>query len=531
MLTGRLVSSALVTHPSHSPLLHNFVSEQRETKATFNFVLHSVLQIYIEESNVVSGTPCARRSNEKKAALIPFGRREKTMNATTVTEEDSVGAVATAQLPAVLMAISSVLVDAAFRRELFRDRIWTQLILWLAASLQQTSTSSELWIHGVFACSVLSATYVVLALRWALFWSLPDYTRLLAPSVLVVLLHDILKISSAEGRSSWVVFLLAFASLAGWKWYSNQRHQRRRGLIGMPVVVSQVNLAEASLDESHWIKWTRSQALKWIASLDDDWRASVCSLLAPEGITGSVLRDMTTGDLRSMGVSYGDSRRLVDHIQLLVSKYPDRNYRHQVDSGLDMVDEWLGDDSRQKRSIYTSDPHNAQPATSYMAEMEGFDQDALETAKKMMREKFGFELPELRIPDGAGGEQQSDAGLSASEARWKEANRPLEDPSTSEELPVVPGLPSHLLAGMPEHIREIAMRKPELITELLNTHHNESKERTPRDPELIRRMIHESVPPRIVPTEATMPNDYDNDEETTTLLRKRAGNPKYSSMR
>jgi hypothetical protein len=196
------------------------------------------------------------------------------MNSTATIEGDPVGAVTSAQLPAVLMAISSVLVDATFRRELYRDRIWTQLILWLAASLQQTSTGSELWIHGVFACSILSATYIVLALRWALYWSLPDYTRLLAPSMLVALLHDILTNSSARGRSSWIVFLLAFMSLAGWKWYSNQRHQRRRGLVGMPLVESQVDLAEASLDESHWSKWTRSQVLKWIASLNEDWRTT-----------------------------------------------------------------------------------------------------------------------------------------------------------------------------------------------------------------------------------------------------------------
>jgi hypothetical protein len=43
----------------------------------------------------------------------------------------------------------------------------------------------------------------------------------------------------------------------------------------------------------------------------------ICRVLAPEGIAGSVLKGMTADDLRSMGISYGDARRLVDQIKLV----------------------------------------------------------------------------------------------------------------------------------------------------------------------------------------------------------------------
>lgn len=370
---------------------------------------------------------------------------------------------------------------------------------------------------------------MVLALRWPFLWNLPDYTRFLAPAMLATLLHD-----TMTSISNHWTFLLVFGGLAGWKWYSSQRDQQRRGLIGMPiVVVSHVNLSDPTLDESQWSKWSRSQVLTWIASLDEhDWRTSVCSLLAPEGITGAVLRNMTTEDLRSMGVCYGDARRLVDQIQVLVSKYPARNYRPALESaiddtttsGRDMVDEWLGYERPQQWSS------RSEPQPSPSKEIEGFDEELAEKAKKLMKDKFGFELPEIRAANPP--EEPSAGSSKATSTEINTARDENNQVSTpAEGLAEVPDLADHLLAGMPGHIRDIAMRKPELIKELWTTHQNELRGRAPADPERMKRLIKEAVPPRIVATESIIPNDNDEDGESTTLLRKRPGNPKYASFR
>jgi hypothetical protein len=435
-------------------------------------------------------------------------------------------------IPAVLMTTSSVLIDATFRRELYRDRIWMQIILWLAVSMSLQETSFGLWIHGIFFCSILSCIYMVLVLRWSFLWSVPDYTRLLAPSLLITLYYDAYLQSEHSSNISWVIFLLIFVSLASWQWYSNQRQQRRQSLVGMPVVTSTVNLSTMNLDECHWNQWTRSQVLQWISNLDDDWRSTVCSLLAPEGITGSVLKGMTTDDLRSMGVSYGDARRLVNHIHQLISTYPDRNQSsggHQED----ILQGWLGDELPQV-STYPD-----QPVKSFMHETEGFNEETIQKAKDLMKERFGFELPEIRVtnPEEAlesniggstrGSQERSDDG--------EDLGPPIGDTArtTREELSDVAqtASPLDLLSALPEHIREIAIRKPELVKALWTTHQLQSKDRPAPDPERARRLIQEAMPTMSVDTETTIPNDYEDDEETTSLLRKRASNPKYASIR
>ena len=42
-------------------------------------------------------------------------------------------------IPGVLLAFAGVLVDATFRSGVYQDRIWAQIALWLAVSLQDVS--------------------------------------------------------------------------------------------------------------------------------------------------------------------------------------------------------------------------------------------------------------------------------------------------------------------------------------------------------------------------------------------------------
>ena len=432
--------------------------------------------------------------------------------------------------PDTLIATCSVLIDLTFRRELYRDRIWTQIILWLTLSLQETQSSQALLLHGIFALSIISCTYAVLLLRWSYFLGASDYTRLLAPSLLITLFCDSFFRQSETVRSNngWIIFPCTFAGLAAWVWYSNQRFQQRQSLVGMPIVTSTVNLTSVNLDEFHWNQWTRSQVLHWISSLDDEWRYSVCRVLAPEGITGSVLKGMTADDLRSMGISYGDARRLVDQIHLLTSKYPDRNL--SSDSGgeqRDLFQDWLGDD------VAATTTYIHQVPKSFMNEDVDLNEDVVAQAKAVMKERFGFELPDLRnntsieTESGAAGTSQVSEGVEGTMPSVEDITDVFAEEESSHLL--IPP-PPELLSSLPDHIRDIAIRKPELLTALWTTHQLQSKNRNAPDPDRIKRLIQESIPVRFDAVETIIPNVHHDEEETTALLRKRTSNPKYASI-
>ena len=424
--------------------------------------------------------------------------------------------------PVVLMATSSVLIDATFRRELYRDRIWTQVILWLAASLQ--TPSADVLVHGVFASSIFSCAYTVLLLKWSILLDTPDYTRLLGLSLLLTLYWDSCIPSESPKRNRWMAFLLISASLASWQWYLNHRRRQRQNLVGMPLVTSTVNLSSTNLDECHWNQWTQSQVLQWITNLDDNWRSSVCCHLAPEAVTGSTLKGMTVDDLRSMGVCYGDARRLVNQINSLISRYPDRNQFCAEPVG-DILKDWLGDNSPDVPTF------QHQPPKSYMHEREALNEDVIKKANDLMKEKYGFELPEIRRTSPI---EPFEFGTSGAQEISHHDVFPSAKETTmipEEEAPTSVAPSPGLLASLPEHIREIAERKPELLHALWTAHQLEREDRPAPDPIRIRRLIQDSVSARSNAMEIITQNEDHDDEETTGLLRKRTRNPKYASIR
>jgi hypothetical protein len=100
-----------------------------------------------------------------------------------------------------------------------------------------------------------------------------------------------------------------------------------------------------------------------------------------------------------------------------------------------------------------------------------------------------------------------------------------------EEAPTFVAPSPGLLASLPEHIREIAERKPELLHALWTAHQLEREDRPAPDPIRIRRLIQDSVSARSNALETVTENELQDDEETTGLLRKRTRNPKYASIR
>jgi hypothetical protein len=333
----------------------------------------------------------------------------------------------------------------------------------------------------------------------------PDYSRLVAPSFLAGQWFSVLSefvatdpTSTTRNTATLIVIITVLISLSSWGWYSDQLFMHRSSLQGIPIVTSVVNLPQ--LDKVQ--EWTPSQVLQWIISLEVEWRYRLIPIVAPHHITGGVLLRLEQQDWTAMGVPLGDAIRLVQNAQQLCNTSSHRQIEpNQKEEEQDLVQEWLGPAKPLKR-VDTSSPNQTDPLEH--------NQETMERAKQIMQERYGLQLPEVTIP------QSNDEVDNAQESLSSE-NALLED----------------LLLAMPQHIREIAIRKPELVQELWTTHEMLGSRNT-YDPERIRKLITTETRraaqthwPQNVSDEVS----NDEDEETTRLLRKRpTSNARYASI-
>lgn len=404
------------------------------------------------------------------------------------------------QLPAVLLATAGVLVDATFRSDAFRDRIWAQMILWLAASLQRvggdaTAVISAL-IHGTFFLSLISAAYqaFIVQCRWNTSGSniQADFSRFLAPSMLLPLLYSWIYLNRApsEMESAWFLcfclFALSFTSLCGWRWTSLRKRRVRQELVGIPMVETMPVFSSSTRSlEENWTDWTPSEVLSWIQSLEGDEWSSVCSQLAPERIPGCVLDALTVSELRSMGLPYGQALCLVDKISEMTSQHPSsrrmNRYRDPQQDEIE-VDEWFRDDGprsspeRQRRVMFSNQPSDdsfkapAADATVHPVAaktMPGeLNEEVIQKAKDLFREQFGLELPEIKMrPREASEMTTNDNAGTYSE----DMPATLSEPTTMSRAAEVPqnlansDFPKDLLDSMPPHVREVAEQQPDLV--------------------------------------------------------------------
>ena len=492
-------------------------------------------------------------------------------------------------LPAVLLAIAGVLVDATFRSDAYRDRIWAQVVLWLAASLQGNEDEGRsvvyVFIHGTFFLSVASAAYqaFMVQCRWTASDSIrADYSRFLAPSMVLPLIYNwMYLVPPSDMHSAWMnctaLFLLGFVSLCTWRWMMLRKRRVRQDLIGMPTVESmQVFQSSRSIEERLWMEWSPSEVLTWIHSLEgDDW-SIVCSQLAPERIPGRVLENLTVTDLRSMGLPYGLALCLVDKIADLTTQHPSsvrtNRYRDPEQDELE-VDEWFNDARpstetlqpwENRASVEGLQAQTAQRAKApplsvsadFMMSAE-LSEEAIQKAKDLFREQFGLELPEIKMRPIA-----ADALLADDEVGRYIENIPVTTPepatttgvAATSQNQVVGDFPKNLLDSMPPRVREVAEQQPDLV-QMLWTQRQEGKSVSAvgsarihqlrmQDPAYAQRFVGAQAAAEFtgIPMASDdqvasnadsddMPEHVDGDERTGLLRKRAARPPKYAAIR
>lgn len=373
--------------------------------------------------------------------------------------------------PPALITISSVLIDASSRSERYNERIWTIVVLWLTASLQQSNINTLVlfWsaLHLCFFCSILSCSYQAYVIRydWAALTRM-DFSRSLAPAMIGPLLYSAINSTQPvdQAKVIWncaILFCVSFVGLCCWRWSSQRTQQLRNECIGMPIVVNNTR-SFSPLNENTWYEWSTLQVLQWISALDTSWKHRVCGILAPEFIDGSVLDALSLADLRYMRLPHGDAIRLLDEIDILVKKNPRRttrgNYGLDEPSSFDIASVtsgWnMGDDARflmkppilKEECTVPPSPFSTKPTNGGHTTM---DEEMIQKARKLMKEKYGLEIPELNTT--------------------MNNSQPIPAAPPSVDTSHLTFLPPEFLESMPPHIYEIASQKPDLVRKIIES--------------------------------------------------------------
>ena len=260
-------------------------------------------------------------------------------------------------------------------------------------------------------------------------------------------------------------------------------------------------------DESNWERWNPSQVLIWIARQEEEWIPTVCEPIATECLSGVLLASLSVTDLRSMGVPYGPARLVVARIrERLLRRYPPRQVSMETtmtEGGYDAhVDPYgwsmpsmssqpqpqpqqyggINPGSLQQSASPGIDAFGTstmmsppKPTPGDLPELDGSIQ---QRAEALMQDRFGLHLPEIK-----GGTERMDFGNDSRKpaSTGGVAHQPVREGNESTKLKTtattptptptttIPGgIPSLVWDKMPQHIREIALNKPELVMELLN---------------------------------------------------------------
>jgi hypothetical protein len=429
-----------------------------------------------------------------------------------------------AQLPVLLIATASVLLDQSFRKELVRDRLSCQVWLWLAVSLSPPSEEQHVlfhaWVHAVIFSNILSTVA-----SWKL-TSWEPLGRLLAPSAWITMTITLAlpNGASSDASESMGVYLLSFAVLWASQWHMQRKKRIGQTLQGIPstrsdVCMQRFGLKAAPPDEREWINWRQSQVLQWMsATLDDEDANIVTSVLAPERIPGSILETLSVQQLLQLNVPYGPACLLSRHIERLVRTHPPQRtttsgvyvsssprasaipagrYERASVPNLDEEEsipepllDWLTLHDQQynhPKSDHASRP-NTFPIKSYHADpvTESFTFEGSEQQRRMedmMMERYGLELPKLRTPNEMQASPAKDEYPPAATFNYARApaSAPVAPPAKDPLAPVpitkedvMAAIPPLIFNQMPPHIQEIAKRNPDLVQQLMGATEQET---------------------------------------------------------
>ena len=419
---------------------------------------------------------------------------------------------------------------------------------------------------------------------------------------------------------SMQVFCVSIAILWMIQW--NSKRQRRLDQEAWQRQIPQHTTTttqgrDISIDERVWYAWDVAQTLKWIsdalsgtsaatsfATIDLEERDFVLKILAPQRISGDVLDSLTVNTLvHHLKVPYGPAFRLAQAIsQRLVRVYPkprsssltgassvneDTDFSLNPDATakiesaqqnadwLTLHDQEYNNPNRQHQWQFSNfqgsnngtdstsqtawKQNPLQQAASAPAEVPSLPPEQQERVEKIMKERYGLELPQFNTVDKNAKPAQDERIDNAIEDHALPGTGPLTQPPSlqntttiqsdssvpfrlsrpipqsttgiakyiqepqeanppASSVPSLDGISPALLQNMPPQIREIAQRRPDLVRGMIrDLQQQQQQQQQEQEQQQDLEVVEEEV------------QEMDQDDETTSLIQRRR-RPKYESL-
>ncbi len=353
------------------------------------------------------------------------------------------------------------------------------------------------------------------------------------------------------------------------------------------------------LDERQWYTWSNLETMQWfVQQLKDNSEGNqkIVSLLAAQCITGDVLDSLVdVSQLVALRIPFGPACRLSDAVVGLVERYPKpriingvrqrrrrgdawtSNERHSSRDCLDLHDDQynnnhhgesneseqqvrsqsselqaMGANEELRRGRPAPPSHVAQPQQAYQnGSRNQMSEEQHEKLNRVMKDRFGLELPKLRATDFL--EVQN--GLNAQNGRKAQVPNegmtqptaeptmrtnnysigttavPIEQTVSTNGSPSMPtrnvspsiqstGIPDHILKGMPPELREIAKRRPDLVETIWKQKQQQALQG--RQPTKAKLAALPESNREVQETTFEEEFDSDNEDETTSLIQRDA---------
>ncbi len=305
--------------------------------------------------------------------------------------------------------------------------------------------------------------------------TLPTSLTLVYASVIMIKLRPTVMQEHQILQHQFTIFIFSWATYTTLSYLKRRKsHAALTGNVAYPMGRS-FNDERLKPDERNWEYWSTSQFMNWVKynfrercddhHVDDvDTIDHLLEVIMSQRIQGATLPHLGVDELRSIGLSYGDSVMLFRDICDLIYNYPSRtrhwdtrrsldraynNNRRQeskdpAKTGIDL-DAWLGKKIGQ---------------TEVVTEEDDDDDDEEESTRAQV-----YEPREAKAPI----QKESSSEYASASAQSPNTDGMLASlrSASAQGTPGNVQLDQALLNAMPPNIREIASRRPDLVQALI----------------------------------------------------------------
>jgi hypothetical protein len=425
------------------------------------------------------------------------------------------------QISLLLISTASLWVDRILQTELrLTARLQSQLGIWLILAItiprdassedhddhddQDSDTITvilEPWLHTILLANIgwicvqsQQQNQPVLSRSTIAFPVNTAYTGAMrSVAVSSWLTSIVVVIAGARGRVlngddywSCQVFALAFVLVWVGQWLVDHPATIARDMHAIPSGITCYSSAtpETHLDETQWYLWNTTQTWQWLTQIvkkhDEETASSALQLLRPHLLRGQSLDSLTVLVLvQALHLPYGTAVAIVREVADLAQRTP--NPHSTIMAGVTASQQQQQPGLYRPLSLevhdreyYDHEAHahygmnnNGRDETTIPTIPPSMDLEMEERLVQLMKERYGIELPTIRSLARPNPKEEGNSRSTTNHSSSiVDVGAP--HPLAPEELVGQPdAIAPAVLEQMPERIRDIALRRPDLVHALL----------------------------------------------------------------